>query len=68
MVRRVAGPGHGDVGHGRPHGALVGVGAAEPAAEQEEAGEELLAHGRALGGEGVGHGRHSAWIYRCAKR
>ena len=42
--QRVAGAVEGDVGHGGPHRPLVGVGAADPAAEQEELGEELLAH------------------------
>src|SRR5207248_6019405 len=48
-----------DVRHGGPHGALVRIGAAKPAAEQEELGEKLLAHGRALGGEGVHSGGRS---------
>ena len=50
------GAGNGDVRHGRPHGALVGVGASQPAAQQEEFREELLAHGGALGGKGVEFG------------
>ena len=75
--QRVAGTGKGDVGHGGPHGALVGVGAAEPAAEQKELGEELLAHGGALGLKCVRRarfGRHvpivwgTASIRRCKQQ
>ena len=59
---RISGACHGDVGHGGPHCALVSVSAAEPAAQEKEAGEEVVAHGRTLGGEGIGcsHGSFSS--------
>ena len=59
--KRVASLGQGDIGHRGPHGPLVGVGAAEPAAEEKQLREELLAHLLALRGKGIGR-HHSSSI------
>ena len=59
---RVAGAGQCHVRDGGPHRPLVGVRAADPPAQQEQLGEELLPHLLALRGErvGWGHADHSS--------